>query len=226
MTKMLRGLVVATAALSSLCAPLNSVAESVLEFSIRSENRLAMTMLSDAFSDSEVTFSASQENGVTELQIDLDGQTIYVRKSAGELYIHSSRNTDRTFSTLSEDEKVVLGTMAVLMEENLERDNRFYAATVCMMMHFADWPSEMPLMVSLDPVHLTVGELRLDREEMKEARRQALAEAAAREQSEGRPESPADWVSLCNDIGFRRRACYPRSLVPYGERCETVLVGG
>ncbi|MBI2840607.1 MAG: hypothetical protein HYX75_20010 [Acidobacteria bacterium] len=224
MTRLFRRLVIALAAVSPLCVPLSSEAESVLDFSIRNENRLAMTMLSDAFSDSEVTFSASQENGVTEIQIDLDGQSIYVRRSQGELYIHSSKNTDRTFSTLSEDEKVVLGTMAGLMEESLDQDNRFYAATVCVMMHFADWPSEMPLMVSLDPVQLRMGDLRLDREEMKEARRQALAKADA--QQEEAPGRSAGWVSLCDVIGTMQTACYPTSLIPYIEKCDTKLVGG
>ncbi len=46
------------------------------------------------------------------------GVSIYVRKSAGELSIQSSKNADRTFNTLSEDEKVVLGTMAGPMQEN------------------------------------------------------------------------------------------------------------
>ena len=209
------------------CMPLNSQADAVVRYFGRGETRLAGTLL-DSSRVEQVSFWAMNEDGVITIRINLESQSITVREEVNEFSIVSSNNTGGSFSTLSEDERLVLRKLATLLDEDLGSTNSFHVATICMTRHLGAWPEGMPLAVSLDSVMTTVGSVSVPNEEIAEARRRAVAEALPEAFPEARdqPPQPKAIVSFCSQIGTKGLACYPTRLVRYRERCDTILVGG
>jgi hypothetical protein len=85
----------------------------------------------------------------------------------------------------------------------------------------------MPLSVSVDSVMKTVGDVSVPMEEIQEARHRAMDDLGVQfPTGEAGIAVTKAITSLCSQIGKRRAACYPTSLVPYREKCEAVLLGG
>ena len=216
---------VATALVAWSCwsLPLSTQARAVVQYSARTDTHIP-GILSDRSNGVSLSFSAANEGGLTTLQIDLDRQSITLRKRANELHISSSLNRGREFATLSEGEKQVIRDAVAIIDEDVQDTNGFYTEVACMMRQFGGWPSSMPLLVSKDHLQTTVGDVSVANKDIETARRQAMARAFP----DGPPQPPvaAAIVSFCNVIGRARSACYPTSLIPYREKCENVLVGG
>jgi hypothetical protein len=210
------------AAWASWSLPLDSQATAVIQYSVRTDAQLA-GILSDRSQGAPVAFSATSENGLVTLQINLDEQTITVRKRANELYIGSSRNRGGVIATLSESEKDALRRAVAAMDGELP-ETTFETEVACMLRQFSAWPDTMPLLVSRDHLKTTVGTVSVANKDIDAARREALARDIPEGATEPLP-APAI-VSYCNVIGRAKAACYPTSVSPYREKCVTTLVGG
>ena len=222
MSRRIRCVVAAIVACVCWSMPLRSQATAVIRYSARTDTQIA-GVLSDRTSGAYVAFVASTEDELTTLRIDLDRQSITLRKTANELHITSSLNRGREFSTLSESEKEALRQAVDIMDEDLQT-NEFQTEIACLMRQFSGWPSGMPLLVSKDHLKTTVGHDSVANKDIDQAHQEAMA----RDISDGPPEpipAPAI-VSLCNVIGRAKAACYPISLSPYREKCVSTLVGG
>ena len=190
-------------------------------YSAQTDTQIA-GVLSDRSGGAYVAFSALNENGLVTLRIDLDRQSITLRKRANELHIASSLNRGRTFSTFQEDEKEAIRQAVAIMDDDPQ--GSFHTEIACMMRQFGGWPAGMPLMVSKDHLKTTVGDVSVANKDIEQARQEALARDLPEIPGDSSP-APAI-VSLCNFIGRAKAACYPTSLSPYKEKCVSSVVGG
>src|SRR3990170_2919616 len=115
---------VATALVAWSCwsLPLSTQARAVVQYSARTDTHIA-GILSDRSNGVSLSFSAANEGGLTTLQIDLDRQSITLRKRANELHISSSLNRGREFATLSEGEKQVIRDAVAIIDEDVQDTN-------------------------------------------------------------------------------------------------------
>ncbi len=222
MRRSIRCLVIGVAAWTCWSLPLSSQATAVIQYSVRTDAQIA-GILSDRSQGASVAFAAASENGLVTLRIDLDQQTITVRKRANELHIASSLNRGGVISTLSEGEKDALRRAVAAMDAELP-ETSLESEVACMLRQFGAWPATMPLLVSRDQLKTTVGSISIANRDIDQARAEALARDL--------PDLPAEPIpapaitSYCNVIGRAKAACYPTSLSPYREKCVSTLVGG
>jgi len=212
-------------AVASWCAASEQPPPAWLDLPILSDDILAGRVVDGGAPGSTTTFSVSLDAGVLNIQIDLDTQTICVRRSEERLSVESSGNTGATFQMLSEAEKVRLAVLANLLDENPPEGNSVYEHATCLIKHLTYWPGGMPLALWMDSARITIGAQTVDRNELEESYRRALADAV-KAGVIAKEDSALDWKSLCSAIGFRRTACYPTQLNPVKSKCESVLVGG
>ena len=220
----LRFVVAIAAAVGCMSVPLPGLGQDRAESSLRSETSLTGVFF-DPLHAQPVLYDASTENGVLTLRLDLDAQSVTLRSGQGELHVSSSNNTAAGFSTLSDEEREILRHLATYLDQELKTRSVLDTSAICMIRNLGAWPPEMPLSVSVDSVSTTVGEISVPMEEIQQARREAMNELLALPGSEEGLPTEA-YTSLCNQIGKTRRACYPTSLKPYKEKCESVLLGG
>lgn len=219
MRRSIRAAVTVVVAWACWSLPLISQATAVIQYSAQTDTQIA-GVLSDRSGDAYVAFSALNENGLVTLRIDLDRQSIMLRKRANELHIASSLNRGRTFSTLQQDEKDAIRRAVAIMDDNPQ--GSFHTEIACMMRQFGGWPAGMPLMVSKDHLKTTVGDVSVANKDIEQARQEALARDLPGIPGDSLP-APAI-VSLCNFIGRASRLLSDQPLSLQGEVRQ--LAGG